>query len=360
MTDELTINYSNADIQNHMSYQSPQQKTVPKSNPPQTYNEVPVQYNFGDDEKPKIAEFLLEFPEVYSNGGLIEKPGQNGKIELSIMISLPQDNPDTKMLVDKLQEVWLGCCSILNQFKGGIGLGRVNFANPEAAVAAFKQPVYFPADKVTGEPIPGRNPSMFLKCFRRGFGALQEKTLFVKPTKVVDDAGKPVLDDNGEEEVSYEPIDWELLKGVEMKFIPLVHIKKIYVGGGKASLQMEVVSAIVTYISGRGTTIKNTATIKNLIKANPDLPNTLEEQIAKLTSARQGMMETKVDHGQGKAETRQTKEDVLMGGTNQPINNMNTMQNFLGGGGGGSNGGDQSPPKEKPTPTLRMPTIKLA
>jgi hypothetical protein len=169
--------------------------------------------------------------------------------------------------------------------------------------------------------------------------------------------GKPVLDDNGEQEISYEPIDWELLKGVEMKFIPLVHIKKIYVGGGKASLQMEVVSAIVTYLSGRGTTIKNTATIKNLVKANPDLPNTLEEQIAKLTSARQGMMETKYDQnaqGNGKTDTRPTKEDVLMAGTNQPIN---TMQNFLG---GGNDGGDQTPPKEKPAPTLRMPTIRLS
>lgn len=351
MAEELTINYIDVDVEHSLTYQSPQQKNVPKSNPPQTYHEVPLQYNYGDTENPKVSEFLFEFPEVYSNGGIIEKPAQNGKIESSVMISLPQDNPETKLLIERLEEIWTGCCAILNNFRGQIGLSRVNFKSADAALAAFKQPVYFPVDKVTNERIQGRNPSMFLKCFRRGFGPLQEKTNFVKPMKKTDAKGHPVFDENGEEEVDYESMDWELLKGVEMKFIPLVHIKKIYVGGGKASIQMEMVSAIVTYLSGRGTMIKNSATIKNLIKANPNLPNTLEEQIAKLTANRNGTTIEKPVKPE--TEKNPNKDDPLLG-TSHQISETSSMQNFLSG--MESNSSPTPSPQRKKSPmTLKMP-----
>ena len=51
---------------------APQSKNIPNQ-PGQKYNDIALQYNYGTKEQPKVNEFMMEWPEVYSNGGIIRK-----------------------------------------------------------------------------------------------------------------------------------------------------------------------------------------------------------------------------------------------------------------------------------------------
>jgi hypothetical protein len=178
------------------------------------------------------------------------------------------NNPDHVRFVETIGQIHGGAAYILSQMKGGVKL--YNFDPKMAEATGLKNPVYRARDQVTGEIVQGRAPSMFLKLFSRGTGVLAEQTLFTGPT------GKP--------------IPWTLLQGVEMKFIPLIHVKRIYVGGGKGSIQMEVVSAVVTSVRARNTSTRQLQTIHDLNMANPALADTVAAQLAKLTIDRQDQM----------------------------------------------------------------------
>src|SRR5690606_39260936 len=93
-------------------------------------------------------------------------------------------------------------------------------------------------------------------------------------------------------------VPWELLMGVEMEFVPLIHIKRIYVGGGKASIQMEVVSAVLTSPpKPRGTSTKQMLTVNRLKESNPVLADQISAQIAKLSIDRQDHVLNNHDQG---------------------------------------------------------------
>jgi hypothetical protein len=170
--------------------------------------------------------------------------------------------------MDAVTQIHGGCAYILSQMKGAVKL--YNFNAQMAEATGLKNPIYRARDEVTGEVIQGRAPSMFLKLFSRGKAPMVEQTLFTG--------------------LDGKPIPWALMAGVEMKFIPLIHVKRIYVGGGKASIQMEVVSAIVTSIRARNTTTRQLGTIQRLQQARPELADTVAAQLAKLTTDRQDQM----------------------------------------------------------------------
>jgi hypothetical protein len=247
---------------------APQSKNIPDQ-PGQKYNDIALQYNYGTKEQPRVSEFFMEWPEVYSNGGIIKKdeaaPGGKSKTSYSVNVALPQQG-ETAVLIQRICEVHAACAYIINSYKGALKLYNFDEKNPEAL---FKHPVYWPRDE-QGKPREGKNPSIYLKLFKRGFGASEEKSLFT--------------------DLEGKPLKWELLQGVEMKFVPLVHFEKIYIGGGKCSLQMKVVSAVVTYIAARNTVTRQTETIKNIVTTNPKAAETLAEQIAKLTMERQNVL----------------------------------------------------------------------
>jgi len=270
MSESTYVSYSNFQYTS-ITPTSPQSKQIPNQ-PGQNYQEIVLQYNYGTKEQPKVSEFLMEWPEVYSNGGIIKKvePTQGGKskekMSYSVMVNLPQTG-ETKVLTDRLNEAHMACAYIIGQYKGALKMYDFDHNRPGGL---FKNPIYYPRDQVTGNLIEGKNPSIYLKLFKRGFGATEEKTLFT--------------------DLSGNPIRWELLEGVEMRFIPLVQFEKIYVGGGKASLQLKIVSAVVTWIAAKNTVTKQTDTIKHIINSNPKAAETLAEQIAKLTMDRQHLL----------------------------------------------------------------------
>jgi len=259
-------------------------KTVPGTGPTpenptaigQSYYQIPLMYNFGTAEHRVLNDFLLEGCEMETQFGIQskqaqqqqQKPGQATRMEHSIMSKFDMNNPQHIRFLETINQIHQGCGYILGQMKGSVKL--YNFNAQMAEATGFKNPVYRPRDEVTGEPVAGRAPSMFFKLFSRGKPPLGEQTLFTG--------------------LDGKPISWTLMNTVEMKFIPLLSVKRIYIGGGKASLQLEMVSAIVTSIRPRNTNTRQMDTINRLNSARPELSDTVSAQLAKLTIDRQEQM----------------------------------------------------------------------
>ena len=244
------------------------QEATPPS-PAQYYYQIQLMYNFSaDPEKPILNELIMEGCEMESKFGIQSKPAQNGRMEHSIMTSFDMNNTDQSRFVETIGQIHGGCAYILQAMKGTVKMP--NFNAQQAVATGLKNPIYRPYDEVTGDPIPGRAPSMFFKLFSRGKPPMVEQTLFTG--------------------LDAKPIPWGLLQGVEIKFIPLIHVKRIYVGGGKASVQMEVLSAIITSVRTRNTATRQTGTIQRLQQNRPQLLDQVAAQIAKITADRQDQL----------------------------------------------------------------------
>ncbi len=266
----LQLNYKEVIFENIIAL-APEEKTI--QNTTNKYYEIPLKYNYGTVEKPMINEFFIEGPELSSPGGVANYP-QNGKDSWGIMAVLPVSKDQIiKEFADCIAKVYVTAGIHLSKVQGKVGIPEFDVERPSAT--GFKNPVYYSRDKTTGKIIQGRDPSLFIKLINFGKGAFQTKTLF---TQI--DVEKS--------------IDWELVQSVEMKFIPLLHVEKIYIGGGKASLQMKMKSAIVTSVRPINSSSSQTKTAKKLIEENPNKELTLKEQIAALTALRQDVLEKKM------------------------------------------------------------------
>jgi hypothetical protein len=248
--------------------------TGPSATPPsaeQNYYNVPLMFNYGTLENKILDDFFLEACPLVSNGGIQIKTSQKGVEECSIMVRFDSSAADQTRFLQTMGEIHWGASYVLSTMKGAVKLHNFNNTTPQMCEATgFKNPIYRARDEITGEPIQGRSPSMFLKLFKRGKPPMEEKTLFTDLAK--------------------KPIPWQLLIGVDLKFVPLLHIKRIYVGGGKASLQMEVVSAVVLSLKARNTTTRQTSTIDKYAQESPDMVDAVSAQVASLMSSRQDQM----------------------------------------------------------------------
>jgi len=232
------------------------------------YYQIPFMYNYGSHEKRVLNEFLIEGCEMYSKDGIITKPNARGGNDYSILVKFDNANDDHCKFVEAMKAIHFGTAHILNACKGQVKL--YNFTPNMAEATGLKSPIYIARDEMTGEIIQGKAASMFLKLFSRGKPPMVEQTLFTDPSE--------------------EKIPWHLLNTVEMKFIPLIHVKRIYIGGGKASIQMEIISAIVTNITPKNTTTKQLSTINKLNASNPNIKDIVGGQIAKLKLERQDQL----------------------------------------------------------------------
>ena len=259
-----------------LSCSPPEKKTVPGTgpsakppSPEQNYFNIPLLYNFASDGSKSYGELQLEGCEMTTALGLRSQANaQTGRVEHSMMTRFDMNNPEQARFLQVIDEIHAGSAYIVQQYKVAVKMPRFNAEM--AQDTGFKHPVYRPLDEVTGQPSEGRQPSMFFKLFQRGKAPFCEQTMFT--------------------DVQGKVIPWTLLQNVEMRFIPLLHFKRVYVGGGKISLQIEMLSAIVTSIKGRGTTTNQMSTISRLQQARPELVDSVAAQLAKLTSDRQDQL----------------------------------------------------------------------
>ena len=290
------------------------QKTVPNVNPPSVYNEIAIEYNYGDATNQLRAPFLWELPEVTTSLGISESE-IGGKTKFSIPINLsPSTNAEHKQVIDLMDSTYRTCAELIYKNRAQLKLPHFMKENPEGS--NFKHPVYFPRDKVTLEVIPGKSPSLYLPLSVRK----DSRTMFCG------------LDE--------KPISWDLLKNVQMTFIPLIQFEKIYVGGGRPSLQMKLVSAVVTSVVSKSSVVRQKSTIERLRAAKPELFENVSKQVQDLrqtqpelptTSLSQKTSEEDEDDGSGSETTEPvapSKPPSRFGFT-KPSAPSNKLQDFL-------------------------------
>ena len=238
------------------------------------YKEIPLQYNYGTPEHPIVGACFLECPEVLSFGGIVckredPKPGAKEgdapyvKESYSIMFTFDLQNDECVKCLEKWDQLHKGACYALAKHKGKVGMFSFNPENPGENL---KNPLYYKMDPVTCERVAGRNPTVWVKLNVYK----SNKTLFT--------------------DVNGNVIDWALLTDVEVKMIPLIHAEKIYIGGGKASLQLKLASAIVTDIVPINTRSRQTATLDRL-KNKKGLADAVASQLAQMRMERQDALD---------------------------------------------------------------------
>jgi hypothetical protein len=264
------ITYDQFDVARLTSTQ-PEKKKVPgtgeKGVAEQNYFQIPLMYDYGTPGKKILGEFKIEGPVMSSTVGIQTKPNLQGVMASTIGCVANILNEDHKKFISDFDEIYQRSAELIYDVRIMVKLQYFNKECPRAS--KFNNPVYRPVDEATNQVIEGRNPSLYLKLFSRGKEPYGEQTLFTN--------------------LKGEPIPWNLLKNVEMKFIPLIHVKRIYVGGNP-SLQMELVSAVVVEARARNSFTQQTETLKKYQEENPDLADVLSAQLAKLATDRQDQM----------------------------------------------------------------------
>lgn len=269
-----------------LSCNRPENKTVPgtgpSANPPnskpaQHYKTISLLYDLGSHGRHIPKEFRLEGCEMTSRYGINSQIGQSGKLEHSLSVGFDSANDDQNRFLDTIRRIHSGSCYIVDQFKNPLGMFDFNGSAPGAV---FKVPIITPRDKETGAVIPGRPLMMYFKLFKTASGGCTEFT-----------------DLYG----NVQP--WEILTKKEFSFIPLFHVRSIYIGGGKCSLQIVMVSAVITKPPGGNRGPQQLSTIRRLRAANPNLADQVAGQLAKLTMEHQDTLLATENHPEDESAT---------------------------------------------------------
>lgn len=218
------------------------------------YYEIPIRQEYAGGIKDVCR---IEFPFVKSSG-IVTRKETDGRLTYSIQLKFSMKDPKTVKFIENWNKMYkhLGTKIVENRMK--LGSTPLN-VKEETVEMIFKNPMYFPIDKLTGELIPNRDPSMFVKLFNYGKAKSQFFGLDMKP------------------------IDWKVLENVEIEHAPIVQIKKIYFGGGKCSLQMQMDETVVKSISTQTAETSQGDLVKSILENNPDALKSLHEQISFLT-----------------------------------------------------------------------------
>jgi hypothetical protein len=228
-------------------------------------------YNLGSKEAPDFDDFEMELCEFTSSVGITAKESEmdDGKtrIDESILVKFDMFDEEHQECMEALESLHTRLAEMIGDVKGLIK--KFDYKATDPVTSGFKKLIYFQRDEVTGDVIPGRAPSMFLKLFSWGTGDTATSTMFV--------------------DMDNKPIDKKLLSGVELKFIPLLQIRRVR-SAASITVNMEIKSAIVTSVKARNTESSQFSTLQALKDARPDLKNQVSSQLAKLTANRQNKL----------------------------------------------------------------------
>lgn len=261
------VSYKDFDV-SKLSTPGPQRKSIPNSS--QVYYEIPIQYNYATDDTELIGDLKIEYPKVTNNFGIKEFAGEGGKQSAFMLSASLLPDGESAVLRKMLEDLYKGCAQLIGIHKDNLSSAFKKFKpeSKESCEALFKELIYVPTQA-------GRAPSASNKL--RAYNG-EVKTLFTRYYKD-ENTGKPVE----------EPVPWRLLVNADIKYIPVVHYKKIYVGS-KASIQSEMTSAIIVSVKPRHTESSQKETAQALLD-DPDYdPNQLNNNLAKLQLQRQNQL----------------------------------------------------------------------
>lgn len=220
------VSYHNFKLNDLLS-SNPDQRTVPGTGPsakypsyPQYYYLIPLMYRYMINNNTIVRDFLFEACELETNTGIRFYNDERPKYK--ILCKLDEHDPDQAVFTDVMTQIYNACSNIISSAKSVVKMSAFDKTKPEET--GFSNPINYPRDLYTDEIRKDEQPSIYFKLINKG----SIQTVFT--------------------DIDGKQIPWDLLKNVEMKFIPLIHVKNIYIGNTRAWLQMEIKSAIVTSV----------------------------------------------------------------------------------------------------------------
>jgi len=238
--------------------------TKPNEQSKGTYSDVILNYLSGEKRLPK--EFLFEGPEMVSNSGPKMFKDENKQYpDWSLLARVDKTKPTEKAFIDFFTNViYKHCCALMNVLTkpnpnnmNQTAIGGFDTVDWEKPSKAFVN-VVRPATDKNKVIIQGKPDKFAMKLVTYGQG----KTLFTDLKK--------------------NPIAWADLVGKTIKFIPLIHVEKIYCGAASCSLQIKLRSALVTDVDEPNGTTTQDDTIDEYLAANPEAAERLEKKLAEL------------------------------------------------------------------------------
>ncbi len=286
-------------------------------------------YNYGTEKDMVVTDFYMELPPIKARGiRTKDEPKKNREGEEYIKSSHSQmllfelSDPDSMEAIEALNKVHTKCCELLST----TAWAKKNDFICERPGGMFKNPVYWPRDKTTQEIQKGKNPNLWVKM-KGGY----EKPLYT------------TIDSEGNVEV----IDWALLRNVDIKMIPLLHIERTFIGN-KATLQIFLQSAIVLAITESNSTSRQVSTIDRLREKYGDKFNQQQENVqASLANLRMQRQDQLLAEHVGANPLPTDSEDLN-------TSDQETMSSFLSAAPSMASQAPLPPTLTQPTPTQRM------
>ena len=325
------VNYKQFDPNRVMLLQE-DKKQIPKSN--QFYYIIPGLYAYGQGESKAMDDLVIEGPELYSSRGLISAvpniksndSDQNSQVQATPMkeehtITAQIDvygNEEQKLFAEKIDAMVKHIAKVIMPMRGRIGFRDFNADSYRGSGLADL--IVYQYDTMTNEKIPGKKPNIYFKAFKRGSGAAAESTIF--------------------SDLNKKPIPWVAVSNVEMKFIPLWRFKRIFAGSQKIRIQMELISAVITWIKPRNDGSSQHDTIDEYVKQNPSAAETVDAMLSKIMNTRMTLLE---EEKKVSEEAKQEKTTSTPGTAPTQPENPNNMANLQP-----NRGYDQPAPQQMP------------
>lgn len=309
MSDEAYVTFDQFDI-NKLNGSSPKTDSfVDKTGQTIKWSDISLSYNYGTDDKPLVTDLYIELPLMKARGlkdNSKESETKNGdkytKMAYSQMLTFDLTNPEHNQTIKTFEQLHSKCAHILSKTPWA----RENDFDPTRPGGQFKSKIYFPRDEVTREVIKGKSPTLWLDLKCGGFN----KTLFT--------------DLNG------NPIDWALLKNVNLELVPMIHVEKIRISA-KNTYKMYLVSAIVTKITPAGTVSRQKTTLERLKeKYGSKLQDQVEDQLAQLRLNRQNELAAETMGSPQLPDSNTVLDEGTMENLEE-TSSTETLQDFLSG-----------------------------
>ena len=220
---------------NMLTATSPESKSYDGASGKGSFFQMPYLYNYGTLEKPSTDGLYLNLCEVELLGIKKQpKMGKPGVLDYSSMILFDMNKPEVRQCIHVLSQLlYPKLASLLFENKKDIKMFDFDLQSQNASgYKGFKSPVYFSRDKATGKPIQGKNPTMWVKL-----NADYNRTKFGIPSK----------------EKIIQEVGWESVEQAKIRCFPLLHVSHVYSSSGdKGSIQIKLISAVVTDVSPLG------------------------------------------------------------------------------------------------------------
>lgn len=191
------------------------------------YYQMPLVYNYGDDENPVTDELYLQLPKITCPTGIKDwipkdaKEDEDGKKNTTMWVRFPLGDPNCKLFIEKWNALFDRVVELLFENRQAC---KINLKPNEINLLKrdLTNPLKTKIDQGTLEPVKGASPTMSFKLSKGG----RYRTCFFNKY------GK-----------KYE---WKDLYNAEITGVPLLHISGVFKGAKVTSLQFKLFSEILT------------------------------------------------------------------------------------------------------------------